>query len=112
MFERRLDNLVFRAGLARSRKEGRQLTKHAHFTVNGKKVDIPSIILTVGDIVQVKESSKSQFEEGFKRLEAKGLPDWLHYDAKEKSIKVQQLPERHQIDVPVEEHLIVEFYSR
>lgn len=112
MFERRLDNVAFRTNLARSRKEARQLVKHAHFLVNGKKADIPSIILTPGDVISVAGKSQKQFEDGFTRLDSKGCPEWLHYDAKEKTVKVQQLPERHQIDVPVEEHLIVEYYSR
>lgn len=114
LVERRLDNVVFRLGLAATRREARQLVNHAHFTVNGKKVNIPSYIVKVGDVIEVSESSKDT--KRFKAI-AEGdaistlTPKWL--DKTDKlSGKVVALPQRDDIDYPVEEHLIVELYSK
>ena len=112
--ESRLDNVVYTLGWASSRAEARQLVTHSHFEVNGKKVDIPSYLLKAGDTVSIK--SKSKDSEKFKTvLEANAsrpVPAWLDLNAEALSAKVVALPEREQIEVPVEEHLIVEFYSK
>ena len=111
--ERRLDNVVFRLGLAATRREARQLVNHAHFTVNGKKVNIPSYIVKVGDVIEVCEKSKSANR--FKAIaEADAvtlIPKWLEKTDK-LSGKVVALPQRDDIEYPVEEHLIVELYSK
>ena len=115
LIERRLDNVVFRLGLAATRREARQLVNHAHFTVNGKKVNIPSYLVKAGDVIAVKESSRSTTR--FKAI-AEGetastlTPKWLEKDADLLGGKVIALPQREDIDFPVEEHLIVELYSK
>ncbi|MCH5189677.1 MAG: 30S ribosomal protein S4 [Oscillospiraceae bacterium] len=112
--ESRLDNVVYLLGWASSRAEARQLTIHAHYLVNGKKVDIPSYLLKAGDVVSIK--SKSLDSEKIKAvLEANAsrpVPTWLDRDAENNSAKITRMPEREEIGVPVEEHLIVEFYSK
>jgi small subunit ribosomal protein S4 len=112
IFERRLDNLVFRLNLADSRKQARQLVRHSHFLVNGRKVNIPSFLAKEGDEITIKEKSLKLIEPKIKDLKAKGIPTWLGFDEKKKSAKVLHFPEREEIDVPVQEQLIVEFYSR
>jgi len=113
LVERRLDNVVFRLGLAATRREARQLVNHAHFTVNGKKVNIPSYIVKVGDVIAVSDKSKESNR--FKALaegEATALtPKWLEKNDVFGG-KVVALPQRDDIDYPVEEHLIVELYSK
>ena len=110
--ESRLDNVVYLLGFASSRQQARQLVTHGHFLVNGKKCDIPSYLLKAGDVVTIKE--KSADSESFKVIiEANGarpVPTWL--EKAEKTGKVVTLPERDQIAAPVEEHYIVEFYSK
>ncbi len=113
--ERRLDNVVFRLGLASTRREARQLVSHAHFTVNGKKVNIPSYLVKVGDVIKVSEKSRSTNR--FKSIaegETKAIvsPKWLEKDADLLGGKVVAFCEREDIDFPVEEHLIVELYSK
>ena len=113
--ERRLDNVVFRLGLAATRREARQLVNHGHFTVNGKKVNIPSYIVNVDDVIEVKESSRSSVV--FTRLNEADMlitetPQWLERDKEAFRGKVLRLPLREDIDFPVEEHLIVELYSK
>ncbi len=113
--ERRLDNVVFRLGLAATRREARQLVNHGHFTVNGKKVNIPSYIVNVGDEIEVKESSRTSVV--FTRLNDADMlitetPAWLERDKEAFKGKVVRLPLREDIDFPVEEHLIVELYSK
>ena len=113
--ERRLDNVVFRLGLAMTRREARQLVNHAHFTVNGKKVNIPSYLVKPGDVIEVKESSRSS--EKFKRLlgedaVAVTTPQWLEREKNALKGTVVKMPERADIDMPIEEHLIVELYSK
>ena len=112
--ESRLDNVVYTAGFASSRAQARQLVNHAHFTVNGRKADIPSYLLKAGDVVAVKETSKTTNE--FKNLvEANGarpVPQWIDVNKDAMTVKVVKLPEREEIATPVEEHLIVEFYSK
>ena len=109
-----LDNVVYRMGMAASRKEARQLVLHAHFTLNGKKVSIPSILVKAGDVIAVKETSKDNAK--FKAL-AEGMathtaPKWLDNDAKNLLTKVVALPARDDIDFEFEEQLIVELYSK
>lgn len=112
--ESRLDNVVYLLGWASSRAEARQLTTHGHYLVNGKKVDIPSYLLKAGDEVSIRQKSRDR--EKFKAvLEANAsrpVPEWLDKNAEALSAKVVKLPDREQIEVPVEEHLIVEFYSK
>ena len=115
MVERRLDNVVYRLGLAATRRQARQLVSHAHFTVNGKKVNIPSSMVKVGDVIEVAESSRSS--ELFKRLTGENapmtlLPAWLEREKGSLKGTVAHLPTREEIDTPVEEHLIVELYSK
>ena len=115
LIERRLDNVVFRLGLASTRREARQLVSHAHFTVNGKKVNIPSYLVKVGDVIAVKDSSRSTTR--FKAIaegETKSAltPKWLERDDNLLGGKVIAAPQREDIDFPVEEHLIVELYSK
>jgi small subunit ribosomal protein S4 len=114
LLERRLDNVVYRLGFASSRTEARQLVRHNHFTINGRKVNIPSVLVKVGDVVQVKEKSLSsvKFQELKENLKHKTPPAWLELDKEQMSGKVLALPSRDQIDVPIEDHLIVELYSR
>ena len=112
MLETRLDNVVFRMGLASSRKEARQLVTHGHFTVNGKKADIPSMALKAGDVVAVKEKSTSSPK--FKEIKEMTIstPAWVTIDTQKLEGKVLAMPTREQIDTPVAEHLIVELYSK
>lgn len=114
ILECRLDNIVYRMGLASSRKEARQMVRHAHFTLNGKKADIPSIICKVGDVVALREKSKAS--EKFKMLvetsETAVIPKWLEIDHANATAKVIALPKRDDIDFPFEEQLIVELYSK
>ena len=112
MLEERLDNVVFRMGLTTTRREARQLVVHSHFTVNGKRVNIPSYIVKVGDVIKVKEKSQSspKFKE-IKEMQV-GVPAWLSVDRDKLEGKVLADPTRDQIDTPIEERLIVELYSK
>ena len=112
--ESRLDNVVYLLGWANSRAEARQLVVHGHYKVNGKKVDIPSYLLKVGDVVSIKDKSKdsAKFKTVLEANASRPVPSWLDLNAEALSAKVVALPEREQIEVPVEEHLIVEFYSK
>lgn len=114
LLERRLDNVVFRMGLASSRKEARQLVNHDHFTINGKKANIPSMLVKAGDFIQVKEgsASSSKFDDLKAAAAYKTAPEWLEVDVENLSGKVLTLPSREQIDTVVSEQLIVELYSR
>ena len=114
ILESRLDNVVFRLGLANTRKEARQIVNHGHILVNGKKVDIPSYLVKPGDVVAVREKSKSNgrmkeiVEDNAKRV----IPKWLSMDKEKLEGRVLQLSDREDIDYDVEEHLIVELYSK
>ena len=112
LLETRLDNVVFRLGLASSRKEARQLVTHGHFTVNGKKATIPSMELKAGDVVKVKDKSASSPK--FKEIKDMiiTVPAWMSVDTEKLEGKILALPTRDQIDTPVAEHLIVELYSK
>ena len=114
LVERRLDNVVYRLGFAMTRREARQLVGHGHFTVNGQRVDIPSYLVKPGDVIEVKESSRSSVK--FKRLTGEDaptvlLPKWLEREKNTLKGAVVQMPTREDIDLPIEEHLIVELYS-
>ncbi len=114
ILESRLDNMVYRMGYAGSRNEARQLVRHGHFTVNGKKVNIPSFLTKAGDIVAVRENSKKipaivSAQEG---VGSRGVPGWLEIDAKNFTCTIKELPKREEITMPIEEHLIVELYSK
>lgn len=114
LLERRLDNVVFQLGFAASRAEGRQLVSHGHFTVNGRKVDIASYSVRVGEVIAVKEGSKSspRIKQLLENLGSRTVPGWLSLDANSASGTVVALPTREDIQLPIQEHLIVEKYSR
>ena len=113
--ERRLDNVVYRLGFAKTRREARQLATHGHFTVNGQRVDIPSFLVKAGDVIEVREKSRSSVK--FKGLLGEdapivNLPKWLTRDKNTLQGTVVAMPARDDVDFPVEEHLIVELYSK
>ena len=114
ILESRLDNVVYRLGFAMSRPEARQLVRHSHFLVNGKKVNIPSYLLKAGDVITLKEKSRSmdKFKEVLEANSSRVPPKWLDFDRNTFEAKVLNLPDREDIDIPVEEHLIVELYSK
>ena len=114
LLERRLDNVVYRLGLAGSRAEARQLVRHGHFTVNGRKADIPSYQVRIGDEIAVRDKSKEspKFKAIAEALQHRTPPPWLELDKDNLRGRVLRFPNREEIDVPVEEHLIVELYSR
>ena len=114
ILESRLDNVIYRLGFAMSRAEARQLVTHGHFTVNGRKVNIPSYLVKPGMVITLKDSSRS-LEKIKSSVEANAFrqpPKWLEYDANNMVAKVVGVPERDDIDLPIEEHLIVELYSK
>ena len=114
LLESRLDNVVYRAGLARTRRQARQLVSHGHFTVNNKKANVPSFQVSQYDIIDVRPKSRKMewFEDAQDRLVDSVVPAWLQVVPETLRILVHQLPERAQIDVPLQEQLIVEFYSK
>ncbi len=114
LLERRFDNVVYRMGMAQSRKEARQLVLHGHFRLNGKKANIPSIILKKGDIVTLREASRSsdKIKELIEGMQVQINPKWLEVDKTNVAATVIALPAREDIDFPFEEHLIVELYSK
>ncbi len=114
LLESRLDNVVFRMGLARTRREARQVVGHKLITVNGKVVNIPSYLVSANDVVEVKESKKSlqRFKDILEVTNGRMIPAWLDCDQENMKATVKQLPHREEIDVPVNEMLIVELYSK
>jgi len=114
LLERRFDNVVYRLGLATSRAQARQLVRHGHFLINGKKVDIPSYSLRAGDLVAVRASSQKNptIAHAIEEVKGRGIPGWLTFDAGEQAGKILSLPTREQINLPVQEQLIVELYSK
>ena len=114
LLERRFDNVVYRMGLASSRKEARQLVRHAHFTLNGKKADIPSIILKTGDVVALKDKSRSseKIKGLMENMANINAPKWLELNVEAASVKVIAIPARDDVDFDFNEQLIVEFYSK
>ncbi len=113
LLESRLDNVVYRCGWASSRPEARQLVVHNHFTVNGKKVNVPSYLVKAGDVIAVSEKSRSseKIKAVVEACASRPKPEWISV-ADNMEAKIVNLPTREQIDVPIEEHLIVEFYSK
>jgi small subunit ribosomal protein S4 len=114
LLERRLDNVVYRLGLATSRPQARQLVRHGHFYVNGKRADVPSYSLKEGDAVSVRERSnkKASILYAMEEVKGRGIPGWLQFDASAMTGRVASLPTREQINLPVQEQLIVELYSK
>ena len=114
LLERRLDNVVYRLGLATSRPQARQLVRHGHFRVNGKRADVPSYSLKAGDAVSVQErsSKKASILYAIEEVKGRGIPEWLVFDADAMTGRVATLPTRDQINLPVQEQLIVELYSK
>jgi small subunit ribosomal protein S4 len=114
ILESRLDNVVYRLGFAASRAEARQLVRHGHFTVNGRKVDIPSYLTKVGDVIAIREKSQQldRIKTLLENAESRSIPPWLELDLAAKSGKIVRLPAREEIDTPVAEQMIVEHYSR
>ncbi|MEG0978981.1 MAG: 30S ribosomal protein S4 [Oscillospiraceae bacterium] len=112
--ESRLDNVVYLLGWANSRAEARQLVNHGHFKVNGRKVDIPSYLLKTGEVVTIKDKSREsdKIKSVLESNASRPVPTWLDLNREAVSAKIINLPERDQIAVPVEEHFIVEFYSK
>ena len=114
MLESRLDNVVFRMGFARTRKEARQIVDHKHVLVNGKQVNIPSYLVKAGDTIEIKENKKGsqRYKEILEATAGNMVPEWLEADAENLKGTVKELPNREAIDVPVDEMLIVELYSK
>ena len=114
ILESRLDNVVFRLGLARTRKEARQIVDHKHVLVNGKCVNIPSYLVKAGDTIEIKENAKSsqRYKDILEVTAGRLVPEWLDVDHENLKGEVKELPTREMIDVPVDEMLIVELYSK
>lgn len=114
LLERRLDNVVYRLNYAESRAQGRQLVTHGHFNVNGRRTDIPSMLVSEGDVIEVREGSRSRpyFKDLGEVAESRPAPQWLERDAKNLSGKVLEQPSRQDVDASLSEQLIVEYYSR
>ena len=114
LLERRMDNVVYRLGLATSRAQARQFVRHGHFTVNGRKVDVPSYSLKAGDTVTVRTTSaqNAAILHAMEEVKGRGIPEWLSFDSGALAGKVTSLPTREQINLPVQEQLIVELYSK
>ena len=114
LLESRLDNVVFRLGLARTRKEARQIVDHKHVMVNGKQVNIPSYLIKAGDTIEIKEKCKGsqRYKDILEVTAGRLVPEWLEFDAEALKGTVKELPTREAIDVPVNEVLIVELYSK
>ena len=112
--ERRLDNVIYRVGFATSRAQARQLVRHGHFTVNGKKVDIPSYAVRQGDTVAVRQGSveNASIKHAMEEVKGRGIPEWLTLEVSGQSARISSLPTREQINLPVQEQLIVELYSK
>ncbi len=112
ILECRIDNIVYRVGYAMSRKEARQLVLHRHFTVNGKTVNIPSYLVKPGDVIAVRDTDNGKLKESVEKNASRPVPVWMTKDAEHMSVTVDRYPERSEIDLEVEEHLIVELYSK
>ena len=114
LLERRLDSVAYRLGFATSRAQARQLVRHGHFDVNGRKVDIPSDSVKPGDVVGVRQRSRKNpvILHALEEVKGRGVPEWLTFDGEGMSAKVGSVPTREQINLPVQEQLIVELYSK
>ncbi len=114
LLERRLDNVVYRMGFASDHAEARQLVRHGHFTINGKKVDIPSYLVRPRDIVNVRESSQkiARINEALAAVDRRGVPQWIDLDKDGFRGTIRQLPSREDVTLPIREQLIIELYSK
>jgi small subunit ribosomal protein S4 len=114
LLERRLDNVVYRLGFATSRAQGRQLVRHGHFMVNGRKVDIPSYSVKANDVISVRSTSTKvpAIAHAMDEVKGRGIPEWLNLDPEKLAGRIVSLPTREQINLPVQEQLIVELYSK
>ena len=112
ILETRLDNVVYRAGFAMSRKEARQLVTHRHFKVNGQIVDIPSFLVKEGDKITVKSTDSTKLKESAEKNASRPAPAWMDKDFEKMAVAISKMPEREDIDFDIEEHLIVELYSK
>jgi small subunit ribosomal protein S4 len=114
MLESRLDNVLFRAGFAGSRNQARQLARHNHFTLNGRKVNIPSLQIKVGDVIGLKEKSKKNvmITENLEAAVRRGIPPWMELDKEKMQATIKAMPQRVDITMPIQEQLIVELYSK
>ena len=114
MLETRLDNVVFRMNFARTRREARQIVDHKHVLVNGKQVNIPSYLIKAGDVIEIREKSKSlqRYKDIIEVTGARLVPEWMDVDMENFKGTIKNLPTREMIDVPVDEMLIVELYSK
>lgn len=114
LLERRMDNVVYRLGFVNSRAQGRQLAKHNHFTVNGKKVNIPSFLIKIGDVVAVKETSRNlnAIAESLEASVRRGVPQWLELEKENLKGVVKAMPVREDLTMPIQEQLVVELYSK
>lgn len=114
LLEKRFDNIVFRAGFAKTRREARQMVVHNHFTVNGKKANIPSMQISEGDVIQMKEKSAQSphFKAHIENLGVMAPPSWMELDVAGRSVKMVGEPNRDELDIPVNEQMIVELYSK
>ena len=114
LLELRLDNVVYRMGLATSRAEARQIVRHGHITVNGGKVNIPSYLVEKDDVIALCEASQNdeKFKAIMEQTAGRNVPAWMEFNAEQKKATVVELPKREDIDLPVQEHLIVELYSK
>lgn len=114
LLERRLDNAAFRMGFAINRREARQFITHGHFTVNGRAVSIPSYLVKAGDVIEVREKSRKipSLADNMSRLENRGIPAWVEVDSASFKGKVLHIPSREEMQLPIQEQLIVELYSK
>jgi small subunit ribosomal protein S4 len=114
LLERRLDNMVYRLGFANSRNEARQLVRHSHFAVNGRKVSIPSYLVKVGDVIELREKSRksAKINESLEAVARRGVPSWLELNKEQYQGRVAALPTRQDLTMPIKEQLIVELYSK
>jgi small subunit ribosomal protein S4 len=112
IFERRLDNVVFRLGLCDSRHQSRQMVLHGHIRVNGRRVSIPSFLVRPNDVVTITKGSEEWFAKAVQVIGEKNIPTWLSYNKAENNFCILHTPKRDEVDIPVQEHLIVEYYSR
>ena len=114
LLERRFDNMVYRLGFANSRAEARQLVRHGHFLVNDRKIDIPSALLKVGDVITVRERSHkvARIQEALELSQRRGVPEWLEVDRPNFTGRIRALPARNDLTMPINEKLVVELYSK
>ncbi len=114
LLERRVDNIIYRLGLADSRAQARQLVQHGHFTINDRRVTIPSYVMRVGDVIAVRQQDrrKTYFKDRADMLDSQRVPNWLSLDVANCSARIVSIPRREDVDAPIEEQLVVEYYSR